>query len=62
MTVLTALFIVLRIGRLGTIIMNQKWCGCNDKARVKQKKKKKDEVLLDLNGSQFDILYLMENN
>ena len=61
MIVLTALFIVLGIGRLGTIIMNLKWCGCNDKARVKQKKKK-DEILLDLNGSQFDILYLMENN
>ena len=41
--------------------MNLKWCGCNDKAQVKQEKKK-DEILLDLNGSQFDILYLMENN
>lgn len=61
MTVLIALLILLRIGRSGTIIMNLKWCGCNDKAQVKQEKKK-DEILLDLNGSQFDILYLMENN
>lgn len=60
MTVLIALFIVLMTGRLGTIIMNLKWCGCNEKARVKQEKT--DEILLYLSGSQFDTLYLMENN
>lgn len=41
-------------------MVNLKWCGCNEKTVVKQEKN--DEIVHDLNGSQFDILYLMESN
>lgn len=47
-TVLIALLILLRIGRSGTIIMNLKWCGCNDKAQVKQEKKKMRYYLISM--------------
>lgn len=58
--ILIALCSVLSSIRMGTIMVNLKWCGCNEKAVVKQEKN--DEIVHDLNGSQFDILYLMESN
>ena len=58
--ILIALCSVLRTIRMGTIMVNLKLCGCHEKAVVKHEKN--DEILHDLNGSQYDILYLMESN
>lgn len=45
---------------VGTMIVNLKWHGYNGKAEVKAGETYR--ILLHLNNSQFDNLYLMGNN